>query len=104
EKGRADARSAGSRETEEDIMEILRLLELQGKILYLSGDFYTLPELMEQAVRKIREALDREGKITISQVCGLLDTSRKNARLILEYTDRRGITKKEKAESERVKA
>ena len=104
EKGRADARSAGSRETEEDIMEILRLLELQGKILYLSGDFYTLPELMEQAVRKIREALDREGKITISQVCSLLDTSRKNARLILEYTDRRGITKKEKAESERVKA
>lgn len=104
EKGRADARSAGSRETEEDIMEILRLLELQGKILYLSGDFYTLPELMEQAVRKIREALDREGKITISQVCGLLDTSRKNARLILEYMDRRGITKKEKAESERVKA
>ncbi len=104
EKGRADARSAGSRETEEDIMEILRLLELQGKILYLSGDFYTLPELMEQAVRKIREALDREGKITISQVCGLLDTSRKNARLILEYTDRRSITKKEKAESERVKA
>ena len=104
EKGRADARSAGSRETEEDIMEILRLLELQGKILYLSGDFYTLPELMEQAVRKIREALDREGKITISQVCGLLDTSRKNARLILEYTDRMGITKKEKAESERVKA
>lgn len=104
EKGRADARSAGSRETEEDIMEILRLLELQGKILYLSGDFYTLPELMEQAVRKIREALDREGKITISQVCGLLDTSRKNARLILEYTDRRDITKKEKAESERVKA
>ena len=55
-------------------------------------------------MRKIREALDREGKITISQVCGLLDTSRKNARLILEYTDRRGITKKEKAESERVKA
>lgn len=104
EKGRADARSAGSRETEEDIMEILRLLELQGKILYLSGGFYTLPELMEQAVRKIREVLDREGKITISQVCGLLDTSRKNARLILEYTDRRGITKKEKAESERVKA
>lgn len=104
EKGRTEVRGAWSREPGEGVMEILRLLELQGKILYLSGDFYTLPELMKQAVRKIRETLDREGKITISQVCGLLDTSRKNARLILEYTDRRGITKKEKAESERVKA
>ncbi len=103
-KDRTEVRSPGSREPGEDVMEILRLLELQGKILYLSGDFYTLPELMEQAVRKMREILDREGKITISQVCSLLDTSRKNARLILEYTDRRGITKKEKAESERVKA
>lgn len=104
EKGRPDVRGSDNPETVENIMEILRLLELQGKILYLSGDFYTLPDLMEQAVRKIREILDREGKITISQVCSLLDTSRKNARLILEYTDRTGITKKERAESERVKA
>ena len=58
---------------------------------------------MEYAAEKIEAVLIEEGKITISQVCGLVDTSRKNARLILEYTDRMGITKKEKAESERVK-
>lgn len=77
-------------------MEILRLLELQGKILYLSGDYYTLPGLMEQAVKQVKEILDLEGKITISRICGLLDTSRKNARLILEYTDRTGITRRKK--------
>ena len=87
----------------DEIPEIMRLLELQGKALYLSGDIYTLPSVMEYAAEKIEAVLIEEGKITISQVCGLVDTSRKNARLILEYTDRMGITKKEKAESERVK-
>lgn len=104
EKEQRNGRDPKSPETGADIMEILRLLELQGKILYLSGDYYTLPGLMEQAVKQVKEILDLEGKITISRICGLLDTSRKNARLILEYTDRTGITKKEKAESERVKA
>lgn len=88
----------------DDIGEIMRLLELQGKALYLSADICTLPSLADKAVEKIREILEEEGRIAITRVCGLLDTSRKNARLMLDYTDRMGITRKDKAESERVKA
>lgn len=89
---------------EDDVQEIMRLLELKGRAQHLSGDVYTLPSLAKSGAGKIRELVEREGKITISQVCGLFDTSRKNARLLLEYTDRAGITKKAGAESERVKA
>ena len=91
-------------DTDEKTGEILRLLELQGKMLWISGDFYTTPELIRQAAGQVRGLLEQDGKITISRICSMLDTSRKNARLLLEYTDRTGITKKEKAESERVKA
>lgn len=83
--------------------EIIRLLEFQGKLIYLAEDIFTLPVLAEQAVKKIKEIMEKEGKITIVQVCGLLDTTRKNARILLEYTDRMEITRKDKAESERVK-
>lgn len=89
---------------QEALPEILRLLEWQGKAAYLSGDFYTLPVLAEKAGEKIRKLAEQNGKIRIVQVCALFDTSRKNARLLLEYTDRAGITKKNGAESERVKA
>lgn len=39
--------------------------------------------------------------ITLSQVKEVFQTSRKNARLIFEYTDRIGFTAKEGAQTER---
>nr|WP_275955322.1 SelB C-terminal domain-containing protein [Mediterraneibacter glycyrrhizinilyticus] len=58
---------------------------------------------MEKAKDLIGEILDSAGRITIAQVRDLFKTSRKCARQILDYTDRIGLTKKEGAETERVK-
>lgn len=84
------------------LREILRLLEEEREITELSGGYYTVPQTAGRIEKGTEELLDQSGKVTISQIRDLFGTSRKNARLILEYTDRMGMTKKEGAESERV--
>lgn len=83
--------------------EILRLLTEQEIVLEISPGVYCLPGYMEKAKDLIGEILDSAGRITIVQVRDLFKTSRKCARQILDYTDRIGLTKKESAETERVK-
>ena len=89
--------------TEEQSGEILRLLTDQKVIAEVVNGIYTLPEYLERAERQIGKKLDETGKITVAQVRDLLATSRKCAKQILDYTDRRGLTRKEGAETERVK-
>ena len=52
--------------------------------------------------RGIRSVLRENGKITVSEVRDMFETSRRCAKQMLEYTDRTGMTRKEGAESERV--
>ena len=87
----------------EKAAEILRLLSEQEIAREVSAGVYTLPAYMERAEQEIGKILDSEGKITIARVRDLFGTSRKCARQILEYTDRTGLTRKEGAETERVK-
>lgn len=87
----------------EKAAEILRLLSEQEIAREVSPGVYTLPVYMERAEQEIRKILDSEGKITIARVRDMFGTSRKCARQILEYTDRTGLTRKEGAETERVK-
>ena len=89
--------------TEEQGGEILRLLTEQGAAAEVVPGIYTLPEYMERAEREIGKKLDETGKITVVQVRDLFGTSRKCAKQILDYTDRRGLTRKDGAETERVK-
>ncbi len=82
--------------------EIYLLLKNEGSITELVPDICTLPQYAREAEDKIKDILTSEGRITISQVRDLFGTGRKSAKIILAYTDRIGLTKKEKAESERV--
>lgn len=87
----------------EKAAEILRLLSEQEIAREVSAGVYTLPAYMERAEQEIGKILDSEGKITIARVRDMFGTSRKCAKQILEYTDRTGLTRKEGAETERVK-
>ena len=80
--------------------DILLLLREENQVVRLSEDAYTVKPLLETASEKIREVVHQQPVITISEVRDLFSTSRKNAKLILEYTDSQRITRNTGAESE----
>lgn len=80
--------------------DILLLLREENQVVRLSEDAYTVKSLLETAAEKIREVVHQQSVITISEVRDLFSTSRKNAKLILEYTDGQRITRNTGAESE----
>lgn len=80
--------------------DILLLLREENQLVRLSEDAYTVKPLLETAAEKIREVVHQQPVITISEVRDLFSTSRKNAKLILEYTDGQRITRNTGAESE----
>ena len=63
---------------------------------------YTLASYIEKAKESILKRLQESPVITIGEVRDMFETSRKSARLILDYTDNNKITRKAGAESERV--
>ena len=82
--------------------DILNVLLVEGKVVKIAEDMYTLTEYMEEAKNIIREKLAEDPVITIAQVRDIFATSRKSAKPILEYMDSIKVTKKVGAESERV--
>lgn len=84
-------------EIREDVLNILREEQLLIKI---SEDIYTWKPLMDEAVEKIKNMLQENPIVSISQVRDAFSTSRKCAKLILEYTDSVKLTRKTGAESE----
>ena len=87
------------RETGDDILNILLV---EGSVVKVTEDMYTLTEYMEEARQAISAHLADDPVITIAQVRDMFQTSRKSAKPILEYMDSIKVTKKTGAESERV--
>lgn len=83
------------------IEDILSYLVAEGEIVKVADNTYTLKKYMDSARDKIIEKLKENGKITISEVRDMFNTSRKSAKPIVEYMDRIKITKKTGGESER---
>ena len=84
------------------VKDILQLLVDEGIVVCIGSELYTLGNIIDVAVNKIKEHLREESVITIAQIRDMFSTSRRSAKPILEYTDRLKITKKVGAESERV--
>lgn len=84
-----------------EVREILSLMERRGEVVMISEGIYTCSQPLSVILEKVEHILDEAGKITVSQVRDLLGAGRRSAKLLLEYTDRIGITKKDGAESER---
>nr|WP_317282567.1 selenocysteine-specific translation elongation factor [uncultured Sellimonas sp.] len=84
--------------TKEDVLQVLAAEE---KVVKINDEMYTLSGYMEDAEKKIREKLKKDGVITIAEVRDMFSTSRKSAKPILEYMDSKKVTKKTGGESER---
>lgn len=86
-----------------DVVEdILLLLMEEKKIIKLGEELYTLTSYIEHAKEIICSMLKEKDLITMAEIRDALETSRKNAKLIVEYMDSIKITKRNGTESERV--
>lgn len=84
------------------IDDILLLLMEEGKIIKLGEELYTLTEYIEKSKEIILGLLKEKDLITMGEIRDSLETSRKNAKLIVEYMDSIKVTKRNGTESERV--
>lgn len=81
---------------------MLNVLIDEEKIVKINDEMFTLKSLMDKAEIVVREKLEKNNIITISELRDALNTSRKSAKPMLEYFDNMKITRKNGAESERV--
>lgn len=84
------------------IDDILLLLMEEGKIVKLGEELYTLTPYIEKSKGIIQGLLSKKSLITMGEIRDALETSRKNAKLIVEYMDSIKVTKRNGTESERV--
>ena len=83
-------------------MEILNYMQEENEITEVCESVYTTTEITLKIRTEVSHMLSVSKAITLSQVKEVFQTSRKNARLIFEYTDRIGFTAKEGAQTERL--
>jgi len=78
---------------EEDLARtIISLLLEEGELVKVSEDLFFPSEGMEEARRRLREHLEKEGSMTASTAKNILESSRKYVIPLLEYLDREGFT------------
>lgn len=86
----------------EVVDDILLLLIEEGKIIKLGEELYTLTPYIEKSKEIIQGLFAEKDLITMGEIRDALETSRKNAKLIVEYMDSIKVTKRNGTESERV--
>ena len=96
-----NTKKKNEKQNQTDLMEILDYLKDEKEIIEIREDFYTTTDTAFKIKAEISKLLCESKVITLSQIKEVFQTSRKNARLIFEYTDRIGLTVKEGAETER---
>lgn len=82
--------------------DVILMLMDDGAVIRLNDEVFSLSSLLIQAKERIQEHLMKEDVITFGQVRDMFEISRKNAKIILDYTDNVKVTKKVGAETERV--
>lgn len=63
-----------------------------GELVHLSDDIYLHADAERSLIKRVAEALKRDGGLTVSQIKTLLGTSRKYAVPICEHLDKLGVT------------
>ena len=83
----------GVRECQAEVgQEVLNALVEMGQVIMISQDVIFRKEDYDSAVKKIRDLLAQQGKITLAEVRDIFDTSRKYAQALLEHLDATGLT------------
>lgn len=83
--------------------DFLTYLEEEEEIVRLDDGIYAGKRDLDEAVSWIKAQLSEREKITVSELRDHLACGRKQAKLILDHTDRIRVTRKNGAESERVR-
>lgn len=89
---------------ESNVRDILGLLTADGILASVTEDVWTVRPLMTAAEEAVRRHFETEEVLTYTQVREMFGTSRKCARMLMEYTDRIGLTRRAGPETERVRA
>ena len=85
-------------------MDVLQMLLLEEKVVRCSEEWLTMKHYMDEAKEKIEAFFAENDLLTFIQVRDMFGTSRKCAKVIVEYMDSIKVTKKLGAETERVAA
>ena len=96
-----NTKKKNEKQNQTDLMEILDYLKDEKEIIEIREELYTTTDTAFRIKTEISKLLCESKVITLSQIKEVFQTSRKNARLIFEYTDWIGLTVKEGAETER---
>ena len=76
----------------DDVQDVFRALLQQGKLIRISSDVALHSDVVEKTLASLREFLQKQGQITVSEFRQLANTSRKYAVPFMEYCDATGFT------------
>ena len=77
------------------VPELLAMATENGDIIKANDEYFFHGEVMEEAKSKIRNAIEANGGMTMSDIRTLIDTSRKWAVPLCEYFDESGFTRRD---------
>lgn len=72
--------------------ELLGVLVERGRVVKVSSELYFAKRAVEEMGEKLRQFLQREGRITPAAFRDLIEASRKYTIPLLDYFDRSGLT------------
>ncbi|MBW4827307.1 MAG: selenocysteine-specific translation elongation factor [Clostridiaceae bacterium] len=79
---------------DDEIRQVFESLLDGGEVVKLKEDIYILKDIYKKAIIILKEYLDKNGSITVSQYRDLLNTNRKVSIALLEYFDEIKVTKR----------
>lgn len=82
--------------------DIIRFLEEKNKIVRISDEYFTTPQLAAEMKNRVKEYFKTNPILTYSSLRDLLRNTRRSARPIMAYLDEQKITKECGKEAERV--
>ena len=74
--------------------ELLNLLIEQGQVVKVSDNVVLATSAYSEMVRRVKEHIVSQGKITLAEARDLFQTSRKYSQALMEHLDAQGITKR----------
>ena len=77
-----------------EVAEVLKLLVDKGALAKITPELYFHREALEGAEKALREYLGANGQMTVSQFRDVIGSSRKYVVPLLEYFDRKRITRR----------
>ncbi|MGE3808561.1 MAG: SelB C-terminal domain-containing protein, partial [Gemmataceae bacterium] len=77
------------------LKEVLQACVAEGTLVHIEGDFYLHADHEPELRRLLGEKLRASGKVTMSELRELLDTTRRSALPLAGYLDRIGLTRRE---------